>query len=454
MRKIMIRAMALLLAAILVLSLVPAAMAAENINFGITVTEETDKITVKVADGNDEAFAELAQENKLFALTVPCGFEAAYVTFGGNVVESQLDTDEAMIRFPVTKSGEYQILKGEAPEEEPDPGEGEGSGGEPGEAEPEGGSGTSGSGSGSSGSGSGSSGTTTSSVKSANAAATTVPVQGDGTTVWVQASVSGSVASLERITTNQVKAAVGTTAKTGMLSVDLSALSKTVDSVKIPANVLQQIVEAAARVESDTEGLEIALPGGATVVFDGEALAKIASEAKNNPVTISVKDYKNVRNLTAAQKMEIGSRGAFDITVSVNGRTISGIGGRIKIGVPYKLMGGEKAEGLAVWYVDAAGNRELCETGYDSQKKMIFWWTDHLSLYVIDYAEPAAATEETTVPAETVPETQAAEVAQELTQEVEAAPERANTYLLWISGFCLLLALVLVGVLIYMRKKW
>lgn len=117
MKKIVIRATALILAAILVLSLVPAAMAAENINFGIDVIPGADEILVTVAEGNDKAFAMLANENKFFALTVACDFSSAYVTFGENTVESKLDTAAKTIRFSVARSGKYRILPGEAPDD-------------------------------------------------------------------------------------------------------------------------------------------------------------------------------------------------------------------------------------------------------------------------------------------------------------------------------------------------
>ena len=387
MKKIMIRAMALILAAILVLSLVPVALAAENINFGIDVTPGTDKITVNVAEGNDAAFAELAKENKLFALTVDCDFSNAYVTFGGNVVESRLDTTAKTIQFAVAKSGEYQILKGEAPKEE----EG-GTGGSAGSGNTSGSSANSGS----AGSSDSSDTTTSSTSQSAGNTVTTVPVQGDDKTVRVEVSVSGSVASLEKASANQVKAVVNDKVQTGTVTVDLSRLNKNIDSAKIPADMLKQIADASHDSENDTDGLEIILSKGTSVELDGEALKGVVSEAGNQHVTISVKDHRNVRTLTAAQKTAVGSRPAYDVKISVNGTAISNIGGRITIRVPYSLKAGEKAEGLRVYYVDNAGNREACETSYSSQKKQITWHTNHLSLYVIDYEEPAAIAEAAT----------------------------------------------------------
>lgn len=447
----MVRAVALLLAGILVLSLIPVAMAAENVNFGITVTPAADKITVVVADGNDEAFAELAQENKHFALTVECGFDKAYVTFGENVVESTLKTAAGTIQFAVAKSGEYQILPGDAPAA-PDNGGGGTTGGNAG------GSAGSGQSSGSSASGgsgdSGSSSTTSSSYTAA--AATTVPVQGDGSTVRVHVSVSGSSATLINVTSNQVKSVVGDKVKTGTVTVDLSGLNKNVDSVKIPANMLKQISEAAADADNDTDGLEVVLSKGISVEFNADSLEGIATAAKNSPVTFSVKDYRTAGNVTAEQKKAVGSCSAYDIRATANGTEISQIGGKVTVRVPYTLKAGEKAEGLAVYYVDIAGNREYCETSYDSQKKQICWNTDHFSVYMIAYEEPVAAAEAAETEAvETVTETEAAEPeTQAVTQNLEPAPEKTGRVFLWISVVCFLLALVLACVLIWMRKKW
>ena len=36
------------------------------------------------------------------------------------------------------------------------------------------------------------------------------------------------------------------------------------------------------------------------------------------------------------------------------------------------------------------GNRERCETSYDSVRQRVNWKTDHLSLYMIDYDEVLA----------------------------------------------------------------
>lgn len=133
MRKLFGKAAALLLATLLLLSCSPAARAADsgNINFGVTVAESTladdmDIIIVEVAEGNDEAFAALAEQGKTFSFRTDCGFENAYVVFdaelneaktnvtsGGTLVESNLKNQE--IQFSVKKSGIYLIVDGTAP---------------------------------------------------------------------------------------------------------------------------------------------------------------------------------------------------------------------------------------------------------------------------------------------------------------------------------------------------
>lgn len=116
MKRLIQKALSLTLAALLLLSVAPAARAAEdNINFGVTVENGADVITVTVAGNNDATFASLAASNKFFALTVPCTFPEAFAVYGGQLVDSTLDTGKAQIRFSVAKSGEYQILKGAAP---------------------------------------------------------------------------------------------------------------------------------------------------------------------------------------------------------------------------------------------------------------------------------------------------------------------------------------------------
>ncbi len=105
-----------MLAALLLLSIAPAALAAEdNINFGVTITPGTEVITVTVAGNNDDTFEDLAEQNKFFALIVPCGFEEAYAVFDGQLVDSALNTTDAEIRFSVSKSGDYQIVNGAPP---------------------------------------------------------------------------------------------------------------------------------------------------------------------------------------------------------------------------------------------------------------------------------------------------------------------------------------------------
>ena len=68
-------------------------------------------------------------------------------------------------------------------------------------------------------------------------------------------------------------------------------------------------------------------------------------------------------------------------------------GGEITLRVPYALLPGETPEGLRVYFLDDAGEKELCQSRYEAG--FVTWTTSHLSLYMVDYEAP-----ETGAPAE------------------------------------------------------
>lgn len=107
-----------LVLALLIVAGAPEALAAGNLNFGVDVTPETranvgNVLAVRTADTDEAAFAALAAEGKVLSFTTACGFENAYVVYGGTLVSSALADDS--VRFPVGKSGEYLVVDGTAP---------------------------------------------------------------------------------------------------------------------------------------------------------------------------------------------------------------------------------------------------------------------------------------------------------------------------------------------------
>ena len=214
----------------------------------------------------------------------------------------------------------------------------------------------------------------------------TVPVSGDENTIRVDATVSGTTATIETVDLSKLDTVIGNNVKTGIVTIDFSVLEIEVDIVKLPANVVKQIAEAVNDPDNDAEGLEIVLTDGTSIEFDAKALDKNAAQANGNDITISIKPATD-NMLNDMQRQAVGSRPALDINVTSGGRNISDMGGKVTIYVPYELRSGERASGIVVYYVDGNGNRERCETGYDPVKKRVNWKTSHFSVYMIGYDE-------------------------------------------------------------------
>ncbi len=266
----------------------------------------------------------------------------------------------------------------------------------------------------------------------------TVPVSGEENTINVEASVSGSTATIDKVDMNQLDGVIGDDVAVGTVTIDFSVLESTevIDEVEIPAEVVKEIAAAVADPNNDAESLEIVLSDGASIEFDAAALAEKAAQAGGADITISIKHAVET-NLSAAQQTAVGDRVAFDINVTSGGVHISDMGGKITIHAPYELRDGETADGIVVYYVDDEGNMEKCETSYDSDKKRVNWKTDHLSVYMIAHEVPADDT-----PA--VDETPADDATQS---------DSANGIGLWIGVALVVLVIAIVVVVIAIKRK-
>lgn len=212
----------------------------------------------------------------------------------------------------------------------------------------------------------------------------TVPVSGEENTINVEASVSGSTATIDKVDMTKLEGVIGDDVAVGTVTIDFSVLDKAIDTVEIPADVVKEIAAAVNDPNNDAKSLEIILNEGMSIEFDAAALAEKAAQAGGADITISIK-YAVETILSAAQQTAVGDCVAFDINVTSGGVHISDMGGKITIHAPYELRDGETAEGIVVYYVDDEGNREKCETSYDSVKKRVNWKTTHFSVYMIDY---------------------------------------------------------------------
>ena len=216
----------------------------------------------------------------------------------------------------------------------------------------------------------------------------TVPVSGDEKTIQVDAVVSGTTATIKNVDLPKLDTVIEDTAKNGVVTIDFSVLKK-VDTVKLPSNVVKQLAEAVNDPDNDAKGLEIVLTNGTSVKLDAKVLDEKNVQANGADITLSIKRITD-RSLNIKQKLTVGNRPALNINVTLGGKPISNMNGRVTVSASYELKPGEHASGIIVSYVDANGNRQLCETSYDPVKKLVSWKTGPLSpssIYMIGYDE-------------------------------------------------------------------
>ena len=216
----------------------------------------------------------------------------------------------------------------------------------------------------------------------------TVPVSGDEKTIQVDAVVSGNTATIKNVDLSKLDTVIEDTAKNGVVTIDFSVLKK-VDNVKLPSNVVKQIAEAVNEPDNDAKDLEIVLANGTSIKLDAKMLGEKNVKANGTDITISIKRITG-SSLNIKQKQAVGSRPALDINVTIGGKSISDMNGKVTISAAYELKPGEHASGIVVSYVDANGNRQLCETSYDPIRKQVSWKIGSFSpssVYMIGYDE-------------------------------------------------------------------
>ena len=267
----------------------------------------------------------------------------------------------------------------------------------------------------------------------------TVPVSGDENTINVEASVSGTTATIDKVDMTKLEGVIGDDVAVGTVTIDFSVLDKPIDTVELPADVVKEIAAAVNDPNNDAESLEIVLNEGMSIEFDAKALANKAAQADGLDITISMKHVDDSA-INDHQKSAIGNRVAFDINVTSGGEHITDMGGEVIVHAPYVLRDGEEAAGIVVYYVDDAGNKEKCETNYDSAKQRVNWKTTHFSVYMIDYEAPVADD------APAVDETPVVD---------DAQSDSGNSIGLWIGValVVLVIAIVIVAVAIKRKKK-
>ena len=250
-------------------------------------------------------------------------------------------------------------------------------------------------------------------------------------------SVSGTTATIDKVDMTKLEGVIGDDVAVGTVTIDFSVLDKPIDTVEIPADVVKEIAAAVNDPSNDAKSLEVVLNDGMSIEFDAKALANKAAQADGLDITISMKHVSDSA-INDHQKSAIGDRVAFDINVTSGGEHITDMGGEVIVHAPYVLRDGEEAVGIVVYYVDDAGNKEKCETNYDSAKQRVNWKTTHFSVYMIDYEAPV------------VDDTPAVD---ETPVVDDAQSDSGNSIGLWIGVALVVLVIAIVIVAVAIKRK-
>ena len=209
-----------------------------------------------------------------------------------------------------------------------------------------------------------------------------MPIFCNDNIIYVKVTIDGKKATLTDVDSSDLHTVIGNHVEASVITIDFSGLDTELDTVEILTDVVKKIVDAA----NDAISFEIVFTDGTSIEFDAKALGEKSRQAGGLDITISIKHTED-SSLNRSQREAVGDRIAYHINVTSGGKHISDMGGKVSVHAPYELRPGKKGSGLIVYYVDDNGNKEACETSYDSVRKCVNWKTGHLSVYMIGYDE-------------------------------------------------------------------
>ena len=118
---------------------------------------------------------------------------------------------------------------------------------------------------------------------------------------------------------------------------------------------------------------------GAKLVLDHDCVKALAKDGGKLVVTVADAGDK----LTARQKELAAGRPVFDLTATLNGKSVTAFGGTVTVTVPYTLKAGEKAQEVAVWYLAEDGTLTEIPAVYDAKTGLATFRVTHFSKYVV-----------------------------------------------------------------------
>jgi uncharacterized repeat protein (TIGR02543 family) len=192
--------------------------------------------------------------------------------------------------------------------------------------------------------------------------------------VDVSITIKGTTATLD-MEAEELTSLLKETTDAGPITLDLS--DKKVSSLDIPSGALKAISQAAKA----KEGLQVALPKG-TIELDKVTLDELSKVTEKGHLKISIDDAKV---LTPEQQAVVKDKPVYDIRVETDAGAVVGLKGKAIIYLPYELKVDQSAAGVVVYYVDSDGSLVDMKAQYDPVKKVAYFTTDHLSVYMVAY---------------------------------------------------------------------
>lgn len=221
-----------------------------------------------------------------------------------------------------------------------------------------------------------------SSSSSSSSSSTTVEVKGDNT-VKVEASVSGSTATVKDITAENIKKA-GT--EGGNIVIDLSGLKKDLNSAKLSTATVKNIAD------SDVKNVEINL-GTTKVVVDNDTASAIAEKATGKDVEIGVDTNVKLNDKQTEAVKALENVATIEASIKSNSKAVEG---NVKVTTPYKsedgiVLAATVGEDGTLENVPVLYNKGNVEVAAPAGETVVVWTVPTTKAFVLTIDEKDAS---------------------------------------------------------------
>lgn len=196
----------------------------------------------------------------------------------------------------------------------------------------------------------------------------TIPVSGNGSSISLNVTLSGKLATLS-LGTSDLSSLIFPSSN---ITFDLSSLDD-ISGVVIPSGMFSTV--------SGANTLTISL-ADASVTFEHTSLMAIAA-AGGGDVTLTATSV-DPKTLSAKQQTLIGSHPVISLSLTSGSTVISKFGGgTVKLSLPYTLGANENPDTIVVWCISDSGIMDAVTGNYDPDTKSVVFTVKHFSKYAV-----------------------------------------------------------------------